>query len=171
MKTVHSVEETIEFGREIAAQLQPGDVLALVGDLGAGKTHLTKGIVAGLGSAAEVTSPTFTLVHEYRDGQIPAFHFDFYRLDDPNELLNIGWDDFSRCGWNRDRRVGGQVSRVVSRGDNLVGSQNGRGRFSDDQLYRVEDVVRVSHLFRSASWGNSHEFLYVGNRGLSVRLT
>lgn len=93
-KTLASIEETFAFGREIANALAAGDVIALVGDLGAGKTHLTKGIVAGLGSSAEVTSPTFTLVHEYSDGRLPAYHFDFYRLDHPDELLAIGWDEY-----------------------------------------------------------------------------
>ncbi len=93
-RTLASIEETFAFGREIANALSAGDVIALVGDLGAGKTHLTKGIVAGLGSDAEVTSPTFTLVHEYGDGRLPAFHFDFYRLDHPDELLAIGWDEY-----------------------------------------------------------------------------
>lgn len=92
--SVDSIEATIEFGRRLAENLKPGDVLGLVGDLGAGKTHLTKGIVAGIGASEEVTSPTFTLVHEYRSGRIPVFHFDFYRIDDPNELISIGWDEF-----------------------------------------------------------------------------
>jgi tRNA threonylcarbamoyladenosine biosynthesis protein TsaE len=86
--------ETIAYGEEIAAQLSAGDTLALVGDLGAGKTHFTKGIVAGLGCDTPVTSPTFTLVHEYTGGRLPVFHFDFYRLESADELLNIGWDDY-----------------------------------------------------------------------------
>ncbi|WP_009964939.1 tRNA (adenosine(37)-N6)-threonylcarbamoyltransferase complex ATPase subunit type 1 TsaE [Verrucomicrobium spinosum] len=88
-----SVEETLHWGRELACTLKPGDVVALVGTLGAGKTHATKGIVAGLGSLANVSSPTFTLVHEYNDGRLPAFHFDFYRLDSAEEVLGVGWDD------------------------------------------------------------------------------
>ncbi|MEM1294832.1 MAG: tRNA (adenosine(37)-N6)-threonylcarbamoyltransferase complex ATPase subunit type 1 TsaE [Verrucomicrobiota bacterium] len=93
-RTLTTIEETIALGREIAGSLGSGAVIALVGDLGAGKTHLTKGIVAGLVSSAEVTSPTFTLVHEYSDGRLPVFHFDFYRLDHPDELLAIGWDEY-----------------------------------------------------------------------------
>ncbi len=65
-----------------------------MGDLGAGKTHATKGIVAGLGSSMDVSSPTFTLVHEYTGGRLPAYHFDFYRLDSAAELPGIGWDDY-----------------------------------------------------------------------------
>lgn len=94
MIVVNSVEETIAFGKQLAAEARPGDVLALVGGLGAGKTHLTKGIVAGLGASESVTSPTFTLVHEYVGGRLPAYHFDFYRIDDPDELIEIGWDEY-----------------------------------------------------------------------------
>ncbi|MDF1752232.1 MAG: tRNA (adenosine(37)-N6)-threonylcarbamoyltransferase complex ATPase subunit type 1 TsaE [Verrucomicrobiales bacterium] len=81
-------------GEEIARKLQPGNVLALVGDLGAGKTHLSKGIVAGLNSRADVTSPTFSLVNEYRDGKLNVFHFDFYRLESVDELEQIGWEEY-----------------------------------------------------------------------------
>ncbi len=91
---LQQVEDTVAWGRRLAAQLAAGDVVALVGNLGAGKTHATKGIVAGLGSTAEVSSPTFTLVHEYTGGRLTAFHFDFYRLESAQEVLNIAWDDY-----------------------------------------------------------------------------
>lgn len=86
-------EATVAWGSRLASALRPGDIIALVGGLGAGKTHVTKGIVEGLGSGEEVTSPTFTLVHEYREGRLPVFHFDFYRVDSAAELLAIGWDE------------------------------------------------------------------------------
>jgi tRNA threonylcarbamoyladenosine biosynthesis protein TsaE len=89
---------TVDWGREFAKSLKAGSCVALVGDLGAGKTHLSKGIVAGLGSDADVTSPTFTLVHEYRDGRLPVFHFDFYRLESEEELFAIGWDEYVEAG-------------------------------------------------------------------------
>ena len=98
MTILPATVDTIAWGRELARTLQAGDVIALVGNLGAGKTHVAKGIVAGLGSMAEVTSPTFTLVHEYNDGRLPAFHFDFYRLDSANEVIGIGWDDYLDVG-------------------------------------------------------------------------
>jgi tRNA threonylcarbamoyladenosine biosynthesis protein TsaE len=81
-------------GAELAAGLEPGAVLALVGGLGAGKTRFVKGLAKGLGFPEEVTSPTFALVHEYRGGRLPLFHFDLYRLKDEQELLGIGWDEF-----------------------------------------------------------------------------
>ena len=84
----------IEYGVEVAARLCLGDVLALSGSLGTGKTHFTKGVVRGLGCNAEVTSPTFTLVHEYEGGAFPIYHFDFYRMDSDDEVLRIGWDEY-----------------------------------------------------------------------------
>ena len=87
-------EATIAFGRDFASSLAAGDVLALCGDLGAGKTHFVKGLAIGLGTSTEATSPTFTLIHEYRDGRLPLFHFDLYRLETEDELLRIGFDDY-----------------------------------------------------------------------------
>jgi tRNA threonylcarbamoyladenosine biosynthesis protein TsaE len=89
-----SPEAMENLGRAAAAMAGPGTVIALVGGLGAGKTHWTKGFVAGSGSDAEVTSPTFGLVHEYPGGRLPLFHFDFYRLDSAEELLALGWDEY-----------------------------------------------------------------------------
>lgn len=85
-------------GRQAAAQVHAGSVIALVGGLGAGKTHWTKGLVAGLGSTAEVTSPTFGLVHEYPGGRLPVFHLDFYRLETAEELTGLGWDEYLEAG-------------------------------------------------------------------------
>lgn len=98
MTRLATVADTLTWGRTLAATLRAGDVIALVGTLGAGKTHATKGIVAGLGSTADVSSPTFTLVHEYTGPGLTAFHFDFYRLDTAEEVLNIGWDDYLDAG-------------------------------------------------------------------------
>ena len=89
----HGVEETEDMGRRLGAVLRPGAVVAYRGDLGAGKTAFTRGLAGGLGWAARVTSPTFTIVNEY-DGPIPLFHFDMYRLGGPEELFDIGWDDY-----------------------------------------------------------------------------
>src|SRR5438132_14048601 len=89
-----SVEETMEEGGRYARAARPGDVFALTGDLGAGKTQFVKGFVAGLGSGAEVTSPTFVLLHEYEDGRLPVYHFDFYRLDNSEAVLRLGFDDY-----------------------------------------------------------------------------
>ena len=95
-RVTHSPEETMLFGREIAVHLQPPCLVLLEGDLGAGKTTLVKGIVAGLGAASEdeVTSPSFTLVHEYGSaGRV--FHADLYRIEGARELATLGLDDLS----------------------------------------------------------------------------
>jgi tRNA threonylcarbamoyladenosine biosynthesis protein TsaE len=91
----HSSEETIEFGREIGARLKSPVLILLSGELGAGKTTLTKGIVGGLGAAEEdqVTSPTFTLVHKYGDGAT-VYHVDLYRVGDFHDLESLGLEDF-----------------------------------------------------------------------------
>ena len=94
----HSPAETFALGETIAATLRPGDVLALCGDLGAGKTHFVKGLAAGLGVASSVTSPTFTLIHEYPGGRLPLYHLDFYRLDIEDDALRIGFEEYLDAG-------------------------------------------------------------------------
>ena len=91
----HSAEETIDFGRELAGELSPPLILLLRGDLGAGKTTLVKGIAEGFGAALaeDVTSPTFTLVHEYRGPRATLYHIDLYRIDTERELETLGLDD------------------------------------------------------------------------------
>jgi tRNA threonylcarbamoyladenosine biosynthesis protein TsaE len=88
--TTTSVEQTREVGAALAELLRPGDVIVLAGDLGAGKTALTQGIGAGLGVTGTITSPTFTLVHVYEDGRLPVHHLDVYRLEQLDEVLDIG---------------------------------------------------------------------------------
>ena len=88
-----SVEAMEALGRAAGLAATPGTVIALVGGLGAGKTHWTKGFVAGTGSGNEVTSPTFGLMHEYAGGRFPVFHLDFYRLESAEELIALGWDE------------------------------------------------------------------------------
>ena len=94
MTISHSAEETIAFGRQLAGSLRAGDVLALTGDLGAGKTCLVKGLAAGLNITHAVTSPTFTLIHEYRGGRLPLAHIDLYRLATAIEAVNIGIEEY-----------------------------------------------------------------------------
>ena len=88
-----SAEETIAFGRRLAGALAPGDVLVLTGDLGAGKTQLTKGIADGLGVTDDVTSPTFTIEMVYEGSEMPLYHFALYRLEDPDQLEDTGLYD------------------------------------------------------------------------------
>ena len=92
-------EATVAAGEALGKQLRAGEVIALIGGLGAGKTHFSKGIARGLGYAGgEVTSPTFSLVQEYRGGRLPVFHFDFYRMESAAEVLALGWDEYVEAG-------------------------------------------------------------------------
>ena len=94
-KKVASPEETAQLAAEFAARLQPGDVVALYGNLGAGKTHFVKALCRALNVENVATSPTFTIVNEYQseDGQI-FYHFDFYRIEHQSELVNLGLEDY-----------------------------------------------------------------------------
>lgn len=89
-----SPADTETFGRDLAERAAPGSVIALVGDLGAGKTQIVKGFVAGCNCNTAATSPTFTLLHEYGGGRLPVYHFDFYRLENAAELEQIGIDEY-----------------------------------------------------------------------------
>ena len=129
-----SAAQTEQLGARLARALAPGSVVAFTGDLGAGKTAFTRGLARGLGIEERVTSPTFTIVNEYEGGRLPLFHFDLYRLEDPEELFDIGWEDYLARGgvcaveWSERggellgedavrvdiRRGGGENQRVIT---------------------------------------------------------
>lgn len=131
----HSAEETTDLGRRFAGQLKPGSIVLLRGDLGAGKTTIVKGIAEGFqaASAGDVTSPTFTLIHEYRGPEVTLYHIDLYRIDtqreldtlalddlmDPKNILLIEWGEkFERFAKERDAEIaiehlGGDDRRIV----------------------------------------------------------
>ena len=90
----HDPEETFEVGRTIGMNAKPGQIYTLTGDLGVGKTVFTQGVAAGLGITEPVNSPTFTIIQEYEDGRLPFYHFDVYRIGDPEEMEEIGYDDY-----------------------------------------------------------------------------
>jgi tRNA threonylcarbamoyladenosine biosynthesis protein TsaE len=90
---VGSVSETIELGKKLGKMLQKGDNVSLMGDLGTGKTAFTGGISLGLGISGYITSPTFTIVNEY-EGRLPLYHFDVYRIGDPSEMFDTGYDEY-----------------------------------------------------------------------------
>ena len=91
---IKNEKETENFGRRLGESLSAGDVVAMVGDLGTGKTTLTGYIARGLGIKETVSSPTFTIIKEYNSGRLPLYHFDVYRIGDPEELFNIGADEY-----------------------------------------------------------------------------
>ncbi|PYJ91316.1 MAG: tRNA (adenosine(37)-N6)-threonylcarbamoyltransferase complex ATPase subunit type 1 TsaE [Verrucomicrobia bacterium] len=90
----NSPAETQAIGRRLAEDVGAGSALALTGDLGSGKTVFVKGLVVGLGSSTDVTSPTFTILHEYRGGRVTVYHFDFFRLEDRQSVARLGLDDY-----------------------------------------------------------------------------
>jgi tRNA threonylcarbamoyladenosine biosynthesis protein TsaE len=96
--TVHSIEETWRVAAEVARQLTPGSVLALTGDLGAGKTTFMQGVAFALGVKRPITSPTFTLCQEYDTPRFKLVHMDLYRLNGPDDLLTIGFPEHLESG-------------------------------------------------------------------------
>ncbi len=136
--TSHSPEKTFALGRAIAATLRAGDVLALDGELGAGKTHFVKGIAAGLGCGGDVTSPTFTLVHEYTGGRLPLFHFDFYRLESEDETLRIGLDDYLGADGVVVIEWAGKFPALLPSGTRWF-----RMRAGDGDVREIEEVART----------------------------
>ena len=89
-----SPEDTFRVGEQLAKDARPGDIYTLDGDLGVGKTIFTKGMAKGLGIEEPVTSPTFTILQEYESGRLPLYHFDVYRIGDPEEMDEIGYEDY-----------------------------------------------------------------------------
>ena len=89
-----SPEETFQLGKRLGEQARPGQIYTLNGDLGVGKTIFTQGMAAGLGISEPVSSPIFTIVQEYDSGRLPLYHFDVYRIGDPEEMEEIGYDDY-----------------------------------------------------------------------------
>lgn len=92
--SIRNEEETRTFGHQLADQLGPGSIVALIGDLGTGKTTLSKYIAEGLGITEVVTSPTFTIVQEYHSGRLPLYHFDVYRIGDISEMEELGYEEY-----------------------------------------------------------------------------
>ena len=93
-KKITGEEQTRAFALELAEGLEKGDLIALSGDLGTGKTAFTRYIAEGLGITETVTSPTFTIIQEYRSGRLPLYHFDVYRVNDEDELFELGYEEY-----------------------------------------------------------------------------
>ena len=94
LRETNSAAETRALGEEVAERLQPGDVVVLEGELGAGKSELARGIAKGLGVTETVTSPSFTILNVYESGRCPLYHFDWYRLESEEELYELGMEEY-----------------------------------------------------------------------------
>ncbi len=90
----HDAEETAALGERIGKEAKPGEVYTLIGDLGVGKTVFTQGFAKGLGIQDHVNSPTFTILQVYEEGRLPFYHFDVYRISDPSEMDEIGFEEY-----------------------------------------------------------------------------
>ena len=93
-KETYGSEETYRLGEEMGRKAEPGDVYALTGDLGTGKTVFAQGFAKGLGISGYVNSPTFTILQVYEEGRLPLYHFDVYRIEEPEEMEEIGYEDY-----------------------------------------------------------------------------
>lgn len=91
---IDNVEKTLEIGQKLGSLAKSGDIICLTGDLGTGKTHISKGFAKGLGIDDHITSPTFNIVNEYHSGRLTLYHFDVYRVNDPDEIYAIGFDEY-----------------------------------------------------------------------------
>jgi len=144
--TTTSELETAGAGRELGGTLSAGDVVLLYGDLGAGKTAFVKGLAEGLGIARdEVSSPTFTLIQEYRGGRLTLFHVDLYRIDDPRELDDLGLDEIADEGvlaieWSE--KLAGNA-RLIG-GARLTPSARDRARADPEALEGSRYTVRIA---------------------------
>lgn len=132
----HSAEETTELGHQLAAELRPGSVVLLRGDLGAGKTTLVKGIAEGFSAARaeDVTSPTFTLIHEYRGPEVTLYHIDLYRIDTQRELDTLALDDLMTANSILLIEWGEKFERFAKERDVEIGIEHKRG---DERVVRI----------------------------------
>jgi len=134
--------DTRNFGIALAQKLNPGDIVALIGDLGTGKTTLTKSIAEGLGIRETITSPTFTIVQEYTEGRLPLYHFDVYRINDPEEMYELGYEEY----------FFGQGVCVVEWADliaelipeNSITIRIEYGQREDERIYHIENYPFLS---------------------------
>ena len=154
-----SAEETENFGILLGRLLVPGSIVLLSGELGTGKTTLTKGIAKGLGLTVPVTSPTFTIVQEYEGGRLPLYHIDTYRLGDPAELLEIGIEEYLNSAgvtvieWPEiifDFLPGEYLEVFLSRGESVTGDV----RFLSMQGTGEDYVNIVKEMVEGAGTGN-----------------
>ncbi len=135
----NSERETEELGVRLAERLEPGNVVAFTGDLGAGKTAFTRGLARGLGITDRVTSPTFTIVNEYEGGRLPLFHFDLYRLSSSDELFDIGWEDYLARGGVCAVEWSENVSDALE--EDVISVEICRGETDSRRIITIEGVA------------------------------
>lgn len=132
--------DTWEFGKELAGKLKPGDVVALIGDLGTGKTTLTKSIAEGLGITEMITSPTFTIVQEYTEGRLPLYHFDVYRLCDLEEMFELGYEEYFFGQGVCVVEWADQIMEIIP--EDAIIIRIDYGTSEDERIYHFENLSR-----------------------------
>ena len=131
---MRSEADTAEFGKKLADELKEGDVLGLIGDLGTGKTTLTKYIAEGLGITETITSPTFTIVNEYHSGRLPLFHFDAYRLEAAGDAFEVGMEEYFDRGGISIIEWADMVAEVLPEDAKLILMEDGEEE--GERIYR-----------------------------------
>ena len=139
---IKNEKETERFGKELGAQAKASDVIALIGDLGTGKTTLTKYIAAGLGVKETITSPTFTIIKEYRSGRLPLFHFDVYRIADPDEMYELGYEEYFFGDGVCVIEWADLIEELIP--EDAMTIRISRGEGEDERIYEIEDNRRQS---------------------------
>ena len=137
-KTIHiaNEKETEELGERIGRDADAGTVIALIGDLGTGKTTLTKSIARGLGVTETVTSPTFNIIREYRSGRLPLYHFDVYRIADPDEMYELGYEEYFYGDGICVVEWADIIEELIP--EDAVTIHIDRGASEEERIYRIE---------------------------------
>lgn len=136
---VKSEDETRGLGKRLAEKLETGDIVALIGDLGTGKTALTRYIAEALGVKEPVTSPTFTIVREHTDGRIPLYHFDVYRVYDPDELYEIGFEEYLFGGGVCIIEWADLIEDLLPAGTLVINIKRGEGETEREYSFAVKE--------------------------------
>lgn len=134
----HSAAETRSLGEALSISLRPGDVLVLQGDMGAGKSEFTRGIARGLGILGPIASPTFTILQAYDSGRLPLYHFDWYRINDPEELFEIGAEEYLQGDGVAVVEWAERAPELLPDAYLLISLSNGAG--DDDRIIEIISV-------------------------------
>ena len=143
---VNSPEETFSLGEEFAKKALPGTVIALIGDLGVGKTVFTKGIAKGLDIKEKITSPTFTILESYTDGRMPLHHVDVYRIGDACEMEEVGFDDCVYSGGITIIEWAGIIEEIIPKGTYCVKIEKDLSKGNDYRKITVTQTEKEGYL-------------------------